>query len=185
MAETADLTGDSPGGGEVARPRDLFDALSSPAVHVEDVERRFGAGRPPGAPNKVNRQILEMCQRIGGDPRLALARIMATPWDELRRALKADKTLEAAYFWLACVKELMPYVARKQPLDVAISGKVASFNINVDMPARGGALLGPDAIEAMLAEAARAERADGFDPLAGGEIQRALPELESDDETTA
>lgn len=178
MPEKTVSEGDSQGGG------DLFSAAASPAVHVEDVERRFGAGRPAGSANKANRQILEMVQRIGGDPRLALARIMATPWAELARELSCKK-LEAAQFWLSVVKELAPYVARKQPQDIALSGKVANFNIDMGSAgAHGRVVAGPAAIMALLDEVEQGERASGFDPHAGGQIEHKAREPESDDETT-
>ena len=104
------------------------------------------------------------------------------PLANLAEMLKCD-LLEAAEFQRKTREGILPYLYSKQPLAVAMSGKVASFHMMVPLPG-GGTVTGPQAIIDLLAATAADELHAGFDPHAGGEIARVEAPKESDDETT-
>jgi hypothetical protein len=185
MAADDEIRGDSPGGGTAPRIAGDLLAMESPVVQADEaaIARRFGKGRPPGAKNIATRQRLMLFEQIAGDQLLASARLLTIPLESLRRMLGCD-LLEAAEFQRKVRADVMPYLYSKQPLAVAVSGKVATFNVSVPMPG-GGAAIGPQAIMDLLAGQLAAEIAEGFDPHAGGEIARLAPPEESEDETTA
>jgi hypothetical protein len=152
--------------GELARARergaDLFGQSLSP--HPDEVEatpQKFGAGRPKGSRNRSSEDLARLIQQIGGHPVLALARVAAMSLAEIQGMLGC--TRERAFeHWKAVCNDVAPYVASKQPLAVAVSGKVTSLSFTVPL-GDGQALLGPDAVEAMFAAGRQRAAAEGFD----------------------
>lgn len=138
---------------------EFFSAKDSAVIDAEpaEVARRFRPGRPVGSGNVVNKQIAEMCARIMGDDRLALARLIATPVAVLRRELSCT-TLEAEQFKLACRKQLWPHIYAEMPKELAVSTKSTALHLHGMVDLKGGT--GVDALFALGAtEAAR----EGFD----------------------
>lgn len=91
-----------------------------PGTAVAIAERR-GRGRPPGALGKHNQkfreQLLGMCG--GQHPALVLARTTTTPVEQLAAVLQCSRA-EAFGFQQRAAAELMPYLEKKMPTDVAI-----------------------------------------------------------------
>lgn len=96
----------------------------SPVVDADDgeIQRRWGAGRPPGAKNIATAKRLELFARIGGDPLLASARILAMPTAQLMGMLGCN-ALEAERFRQAERALALPYVISKRPLDINLETK--------------------------------------------------------------
>lgn len=167
-------------GEAAARGDDLFRQVLAPSPDEVDAEpKRFGAGRPKGSRNRSNDDIARMVQQIGGHPVLAMARIAGMSLLQIKEMLGCTR-LEAFDRWTSVLEKLAPYVASKQPLAVAVSGKVTSLNFTVPL-ANGQELLGSDAVGALFALGAAQAAADGFETAA-------LPEPdneESADETEA
>lgn len=158
------------------RGNDLF--RQSHAIHPDEVEaapHRFGAGRPKDSKNRSSSDISRMIQHIGGHPLLAQARIAAMSIQDIREMLGCTR-LEAFDRWLKVMDNLAPYVASKQPLAVAVSGRVTALNFTVPL-GDGESLLGPDAVAQLFAAGRQRAVEEGF----------ALPalaapsEMESDD----
>lgn len=88
------------------------------AATAVQVARR-GPGRPAGALNKQNRkfrdQILAICG--GQHPAVGLARASTTPVDLLAAQLGCS-LYEAATLSLRAAADLMPYLERKQPVEI-------------------------------------------------------------------
>lgn len=155
------VAGVPPGGAPVEQPQ-LFTLKGAPVESGAAKEARArGAGRPPGARNKRTREWAEYIQRRYGDPREALAAIMVTPIEQLARELGC-KRVEAFAEWRACVRELLPYVAQKLPIEVDFTGKLAVLNISMGDGTQPGALAGGDLVAALFQAAAGA--AAGEDP---------------------
>lgn len=97
--------------------------LESPVVQADEGEigRKFG-GRPPGARNISSVKRLELFARIGGDPMLASARILAMPTAELAAMLGCD-AFKAEQFRQAERALILPYVVSKRPLDINLDTK--------------------------------------------------------------
>jgi hypothetical protein len=91
-----------------------------PGTAVAIAERR-GRGRPPGALGKHNQkfreQLLGMCG--GQHPAMVLARSTITPVEQLAAILQCSRA-EAYGFQQRAAAELMPYLEKKMPTDVAI-----------------------------------------------------------------
>jgi len=155
--------------GRVAAARDrgenLFGESLSP--HPDEVEaqpKRFGAGRPLGSKNRSSDDLARMVQQIGGHPVLAMARIAGMSLAEIKGMLGCTR-LEAFDRWVAVLDKLAPYVASKQPLAVAVSGKVTSLGFTVAL-GDGAQLVGPDAVAALFAQGRAAAAAEGFEVAA-------------------
>lgn len=158
--------------------------MESPVVHADEGEigKRFGRGRPPGAKNIASRVRAQLFEQIAGDQLLAQARILAMPLDMLAKMLGC-KAYDAAVFQQKVRVDALPYLYSKQPLAVAVSGKVANFHITVPN-AGGGSAVGPQAILDLLTQQALIEAGEGFNAHEGGEIARIEAIPESEDETT-
>jgi len=87
--------------------------------------------------------------------------------------------LEAFDRWVSVLDKLAPYVASKQPLAVAVSGKVTSLGFNVTL-GDGAELVGPDAVAQLFAAARRRAADEGFALPA----QPGPAEMENDDDTS-
>lgn len=141
----------SASGGDLQGQADLFAArkagralaLASPVVEADadQVERRFGRGRPPGARNVATQQRLEMFARIAGDPLLQSATILAMPLEVLAGELGCNR-LEAAKFKQREREIALPYVLSKRPQAVEVKGNVVPLYLFAGSPAAPGALAG-------------------------------------------
>lgn len=132
--------------GADAEQDDLFEAeapLSLPPVAVP--ARTGKAGRPAGARNKSTDEWVRYFLSRYRSPMTALAEIYSRPTDELVAHLQAiaDKhsvvkggdaeglaagvsrihPLEVAKMQIAAASALLPYVHKKQPMDIAIDGR--------------------------------------------------------------
>lgn len=132
--------------GAEAEQDDLFEAdalLSLPPAAVP--ERTGKAGRPAGARNKSTEEWVRYFLSRYRSPMTALAEIYSRPLDDLVAHLQAiaDKhsvvkagegdgiavgvsrihPLEVAKMQIAAASALLPYVHKKQPLDIAIDGR--------------------------------------------------------------
>lgn len=140
---------------------DLFRQVLAPSPEEVDAEpKRFGAGRPKGSRNRSSDDIARMVQQIGGNPVLAMARIAGMSLLQIKEMLGCTR-LEAFDRWTKVLTDLAPYVASKQPLAVAVSGKVTSLNFTVPL-GDGQELLGTDAVASLFAMGAARAAADGF-----------------------
>jgi hypothetical protein len=165
-------TGAAAVGGE-----DLFRQVLAPSPEeVEAEPRKFGPGRPPGSRNRTSADLARMVRQVGGDPVLAMARIAGMSLLQIKEMLGCTR-VEAFDRWLMVLDKLAPYVNSKQPLAVAVSGKVTALNFTVPL-GDGQALLGPDAVASLFAMGAARAAADGFEVPALPE-----PDQESEEET--
>lgn len=163
----------------------MFDALDagrarrleSPVVQADDAQitKKWG-GRKPGAGNIATAKRLEMFARIGGDPVLASARILAMPTAELAAMLGCD-AFGAEEFRQRERFAVMPYVISKRPLDAEDLKTPPALHLHFPAAAAGvpGAPVQLGAGGAVALFQAHAAR---------GKVE-VLPPLESDDETGA
>jgi hypothetical protein len=159
---------------------DFFSAKAAPVEAMEREERR-GPGRPKGSVNKTTAEMIDFIQHTKGDPRLALARIMATPIKDLAAEL-CCKRLEAAEFWKQCTLGLLPFMAGKPALEVAVrseSTKLVLFAGSPQQPVE----LPPGGVVGLLEQAAAQARAEGWDTPIGAVIEGEVAEVESDDKS--
>ncbi len=158
----------------------LFDAhragvarrAESPVVDADpgEVERVFGRGRPPGATNIATAKRLEMFARIGGDPLLASARILAMPTDELAGMLGCTR-LEAEKFRQAERALAMPYVLSRRPQEVVVDQRTPpSLHLHFGGGGAGQGQVGGGAVALLQAHA---------DQLRGAELVEILPDDEN------
>jgi hypothetical protein len=126
-----EITGDSQGRANLfVRGRDL--AAQSPVVDPDDeqIERRFGAGRPRGSRNIASKKRLELFQRIAGDPLLQSARLLAMPLDDLAAMLGCTR-VEAAKFQQAERALALPYVASKRPVEMEVKTTATKLTLSL------------------------------------------------------
>lgn len=142
--------------GEAPQP-DFFSAGASPCA--DPVTR--GRGRPKGSVNRTTAEFIAFIQRQYGDPRVALAKVMATPLDSLRRELGSDREF-AADFWRQCVLGLLPYIAGKPAVEVAVKSESTRLVLYAGSPQQP-AQLPQGGIVALLEGAAAQARAEGWD----------------------
>lgn len=141
---------------------DLFGQVLSP--HPDEVEaapQKFGVGRRPGSRNKSTEDLARLVQQIGGHPVLAMARIAGMSLQQIKEMLGCNR-LEAFDRWVMVLDKLAPYVASKQPLAVAVSGKVTALNFTVPM-GDGAQLVGVDGVAALFQAARDRAAGEGFD----------------------
>lgn len=171
MAETPETPGEMQGRGRQLslelRGAEL--ASESPVVDADpaEIERRFGRGRPPGAKNVATAKRLELFARIGGDPLLASARILAMPLAELAAMLDCD-LVDAAKFQQAERFQAMPYVLSKRPQEIEIAARHAHAHVHLfaGSTSAPGAALG---VLALLDAGRDQARLDGFDVAAAAQ----------------
>lgn len=175
-----DLVGDlRSGNAERVRAAQQLALMPEDAEAAEtEPERARGPGRPAGAVNRATRQLREFILRNYTDPAVGLAASgLRSTWPAtiatalaIAQQLRC-KPIEALELMRKCSAELMPYLHSKQPLAVAISGKVAQLHIGLGVaPER----LAGDGLAELLDEFARGHVAELED----------LTILESDAETT-
>lgn len=173
------------GGLQTAEPvqREFF-ASDQPATIGEDVERTGKPGRPKGAVNKTTAQMIEFIQRTKGDPRIALARVMATSIDELRQTLGCNR-LEAYDRWAQAVFWLLPYMAGKPALELAVKSTSTKLVLFAGMPGQPLALP-PGGVVGLLEQAAeQARQEEGWNVPESVLIEGGSGEVESDDKSEA
>lgn len=172
--------------GDLKGQASLFSAMrvgvraraESPVVDADDaaIEQRFGRGRPKGASNIATTKRLELFARIGGDPLLASARILAMSTAELAGML-GSTALEAERFRQVERGLALPYVISKRPQEVNLNTNVPpALHLHFPMQAvaPGQALpLGAGGAVALLEHQRK---------LIQGEI---LPPVETSEETEA
>lgn len=141
------------------------------AVEPDQVEARFGAGRPAGSRNLASLQRLELFQRIGGDPILAAARILAMPLAELAGMLGCT-IFEAAQFQQKERWEAMPYVMSKAPIDLNLNKRATALHLHFPVTPGAAQLAGGGAV-ALFDQAARE---------AGGTVIEGVFEEETENE---
>lgn len=177
-AEAVGLTGDLEGQAAPFQP-ELFDAKVPIAVPVDVAEaRERRPGRPKGAVNRTTAEMIEFIQRTKGDPRLALAKIMATPIPELARELFMTRK-EAAEFWKVCTLGLLPYVAGKPAMDVNVRTNAPLVQVFAGGPA-APAELPAGGVIGLLERAAEIARSEGFAAAIGPETIEGESEVISD-----
>lgn len=133
------------------------DAADAEIEHAR--ERRFGAGRPPGAQNRKTRELRDYILRNFTDPASGLASsglcstlaASVLKARALASAIGCD-VIEALEFMRRCSEGVMPYVHGKQPIDVKLRGAVAQLNIGLGA---GGERLSGDAVAMILDEFVR------------------------------
>jgi len=76
---------------------DGIEKESSLEIKPEHGGRRPGAGRPPGAPNKLNRPIRELAAQYGPDALGTLIEIMHEGQSEQARIMAAKELLDRGY----------------------------------------------------------------------------------------
>ena len=115
---------------EIAAERDLT-ALPDPiqldlirdqvpgrdAATAVAVMERKGRGRPPGARNKQTAKFRDQILRMGPHPALVMQRAASMPVEALAATLGCTK-LEAFNVQMRAAAELMPYIERKQPMEI-------------------------------------------------------------------
>lgn len=173
-AAKTEMTGDSQGQAvdlfaAGRRGRDMRGESFAVEPDAELVERKFGRGRPKGATSIATRQRLELFQRIGGDPLLTSARILAMSLDELQGWLGCTR-LEAAQFQQRERFEAMPYVMSKAPVDLNLTKTTTGLHLH--FPAPPGAVSAGGGVLALFDQAAA---------LAGDGVIEGVFEDESDD----
>lgn len=114
------------------------DAEAAEAALAAGIEERRGPGRPAGAVNRATRQMRDYILRNFTDPAVGLAQtgLRSTLESTIAAAIALAqqlgcKPIEALELMRKCSAELMPYVHSKQPLAVAIQGKIAQLHIGL------------------------------------------------------
>lgn len=104
---------------------ELFaDDLPSPifTAEAEKLGVTRGPGRPAGSRNRSSDDVVRYLQATRRSPLLALQDVVDMGPLGVRRAFGL-KPAEAADFWRKCADSLAPYVAKKQPQAVELSGE--------------------------------------------------------------
>lgn len=150
-AQKPETTGDLKGQAELfgrkasLRQRRIELRAESPVIEADDaqVEKRFGAGRPPGAKNVATLKRLELFQRIAGDPLLQAARVLAMSLEDLAAKLGC-RPFEAAIFQQKVWSDVMPYVMSKAPVDLNVNKRSTALHLHfpVTPGARPGGAVG-------------------------------------------
>jgi hypothetical protein len=170
-AQQADLTGELQGQAELFAAERLGRArrVESPVVDADEgaIEQVFGRGRPKGATNIATAKRLEMFARIGGDPLLASARILAMPTAELAGMLGCT-AFDAEKFRQAERAQAMPYVISKRPVDINLDTKTPPalhLHFTAAGPGAGPMLQRGGAVALLASHAARLGQAGAVEVL--------------------
>lgn len=129
--------GENSGGG--AQPGlPLLDEVGGPdaaETPVGALLKRRGAGRPPGAQNRVTRDIRKLYLSLHKHPLLATGEIASMDVKVLAAYLDC-KPLEAMQVQLRALAEIMPYLAAKQAaVDDSGNAVLPVFQLNFGGPA--------------------------------------------------
>lgn len=159
------------------------DFFSAKAAAVEPItrEERKGPGRPKGALNKTTAEVLSLIQHTKGDPRIALARIMATPIADLAVQL-GMKNAEAAEFWLRCTLGLAGCFPKA--VEVAVKSESTKLVLFAGSP-QAPVELGQGGVVGLLEQAARQAREEGWDSPLPAPIEGEAEEVPQQAETKA
>jgi hypothetical protein len=95
----------------------------------EIVERHAGPGRPQGSRNKMTEHTAQYLLKQYRDPRAVLLQIAQTPVEVLVSSLKCTPIQALQEKRLAAIG-VLPYVAKKQPLDVNLEHH-KSFSLTI------------------------------------------------------
>lgn len=111
---------ENPGGSDVSGKGGVGSNLPAQSELFEPPLTR-GPGRPKGALNKSTREWCEYFLQQNESPLIALGRIYSRPTDELARFLCCDR-LDAFKAQIAAANAVLPYVHKKQPLEIDTNG---------------------------------------------------------------
>lgn len=171
------------GGGKQTGEGDFQPDFFSASAPPVEPEGKRAPGRPKGAVNKTTADMIAYIQRQYGDPRVALARVMATPFDVLKRELGVDRETTAD-FWKACVLGLLPYIAGKPAVEVAVKSESTKLVLFAGTP-QAPVELGSGGVVGLLEQAARQAKEEGWDSPLPVTIEGEAEEVPASTETKA
>lgn len=122
--------------------------LGQPA---RDVVTARGPGRPKGARNKRDLDMVKFILGRHRSPLLAMAEIVDTPIAQLSRVLSCD-LIEAAEFQLKAASQLAPYLHQRQPQAVTVDASTvgALMVVNMNAPKAGAVPVSPFGVDMEL-----------------------------------